>query len=264
MDEAASRAPTMERNWKQLWPLKHTDDLSGHNWRMAVNERMETRVSSPPARLEHGQAAAIIRSEDDGNTFTVIREGIPNYVLMPNTMWGRGYPRALAVDPNDPQVVYLGIDGDPEPARWAAAFSSRSMAAPPGNSSPPSPEAAGCSSVSRWTRPIQPRLLGRVRQWRGVWRSNDGGESWEQVFRNEVFIWNVVVASDGTIYCSGEQLWRSKDQGKTWTRLTTSPRNHVPWFGIEVHPNQSQHHLGLAHQLGQPPARLDPQDHRRR
>ena len=31
-------------------------------------------------------------------------------------MWGQGYARALAADPQNEAVLYLGIDGDPDPA----------------------------------------------------------------------------------------------------------------------------------------------------
>ncbi|GAT32580.1 hypothetical protein TSACC_2979 [Terrimicrobium sacchariphilum] len=238
MDEGSLVSSDNGKTWKQLWPLKHTDDLSGHNWRLAVNDvNGGTRVISTCSPWSTAKPQSIIRSEDDGNTFTVIREGIPNYVLMPNTMWGRGYPRALAVDPNDPQVVYLGIDGDPEPGKMGGGiFKSLD---------------GGATWKQLTSQPTGRRMYnglavdptdsnrvfwGACGNGGGVWRSNDGGESWEQVFRNEVFVWNVVVATDGTIYCSGEQLWRSKDQGKTWTRITNFPEKPRAMVGIEVHP----------------------------
>ena len=52
------------------------------------------------------------------------------------------------------------------------------------------------------------------------WRSADGGDSWQLVFKNEHAIFNVLVTGDGTIYCPGNNLWRSTDHGQTWKQLT--------------------------------------------
>ncbi len=195
-----------------------------------------TLVSSPPARPGARPSRSIIRSEDDGNTFTVIAKAFPTTCSCPTPCGAVVILVLSRVDPNDPQVVYLGIDGDPEPGKMGGGIFKSLDGGATWNSSRPSPEVAGCLTASPWTPPIPTASSGCVRQRRRVWRSNDGGESWEQVFRNEVFIWNVVVATDGTIYCSGEQLWRSKDQGKTWTAITSFPEKPRAMVGIEVHP----------------------------
>ena len=69
----------------------------------------------------------------------------------------------------------------------------------------------------------------------GVYRSSDAGASWERVFSNDNWIWNVLVTADGTIYCTGQQLWRSTDQGKTWKQLTRFTEKRAV-VGLEVNP----------------------------
>ena len=57
---------------------------------------------------------SVVISNDGGTTFQVKNEGLPNYVPRLDTLWGQGYARAMTVDPKNPQVLYLGIDGSPE------------------------------------------------------------------------------------------------------------------------------------------------------
>jgi photosystem II stability/assembly factor-like uncharacterized protein len=54
----------------------------------------------------------------------------------------------------------------------------------------------------------------------GLYRSEDGGESWQLVFDQEKWVFNVLVADDGAVYCPGQELWRSTDHGGTWKKLT--------------------------------------------
>jgi photosystem II stability/assembly factor-like uncharacterized protein len=68
----------------------------------------------------------------------------------------------------------------------------------------------------------------------GLWRSEDGGESWQRVFQNEQWVFNVLVAADGTVYCPGINLWRSTDHGQAWKRLTKSSEGQI--VGLEIDP----------------------------
>ena len=47
----------------------------------------------------------IVLSADGGKTFHIARAGLPNYLPHNDTMWGRGYARAMTVDPNDPSAL---------------------------------------------------------------------------------------------------------------------------------------------------------------
>ena len=75
----------------------------------SISGRTNGSRTSPSARCS---PTCVIRSEDGGATFQPVTTGLPGYTIRPNTMWGQGHPRALAVDPKNPQNIYLGIDGD--------------------------------------------------------------------------------------------------------------------------------------------------------
>src|SRR5690606_12692198 len=50
---------------------------------------------------------------DGGRTHHIVTAGLPDHTPRANTMWGQGYARALAADTSNPDILYLGIDGDP-------------------------------------------------------------------------------------------------------------------------------------------------------
>ena len=237
MDEGSFVSDNNGATWRELWPLKHVDDLSGHNWRIAVNEINGAERIIATASPWTATPDRVIRSDDGGKTFQVVKAGLPDYIIAPNTMWGRGHPRALAVDPNDPKVVYLGIDGDAAGGKSGGGIF-KSLDG--GVTWAQLPNQPGSRRMFNGLA-VDPTDSNRIfwatcAEGGGVWRSQDQGESWEHVFRNEIFIWNVAVAADGTIYCSGEQLWCSKDQGKTWKRLTNFPEKNRAMVGFELHP----------------------------
>ncbi|MEI8197730.1 MAG: hypothetical protein WCI73_17690, partial [Phycisphaerae bacterium] len=115
MDEGTLVSENNGQNWRQLWPLKFDVTLGGHNWRLAVNRNNgEDRILCAVSPWDERYPDRMVVSADGGKTHQVVTAGLPNYIIHPNTMWGRGYARALAVDPQNPLVVYLGIDGDAE------------------------------------------------------------------------------------------------------------------------------------------------------
>ncbi|MCK6489255.1 MAG: hypothetical protein L6R48_13170, partial [Planctomycetes bacterium] len=164
--------------------------------------------------------------------------GLPDYVPNVNCMWGRSHARSLAQHPTDPNILYLGMDGDPEPAKklpGGGIFRS----------------ADGGKS---WTRcPTQPGGLrlyyGLVvdptnpkRIWfsscgngGGAWRSDDEGATWTHAFKNESWTFNLEVAKDGTVLVGGKDLWRSTDQGASWKKLT-SFKGDPTIVGIAIDP----------------------------
>jgi photosystem II stability/assembly factor-like uncharacterized protein len=156
-------------------------------------------------------------------------------------MWGEGYARALATDPKDSNVMYLGIDGDPDPAKkhpGGGIFKStdggktwKALANQPG------------SRRMFYALVVDPTDSKRI-YWGacgnggGLYRSEDAGESWTLVFKNETWLFNVAVSPTGVVYCPGTNLWRSKDHGATWEKLTDFSDAAI--VGLEVHPTDEK------------------------
>ena len=153
MDEGALVSEDGGQNWKPLWPMKHDPKISGHNWRLAITDMNGADRILATCSPWAGVPNCVILSEDGGKSYKIITEGLPDYVPTANTMWGRSYPRALAIDPSDPQVLYLGMDGDPTKGKsGGGGSSSRSTGAARGSSCRTNPAAAGATTPLRSTR----------------------------------------------------------------------------------------------------------------
>ena len=236
MDEGTLISEDNGQSWRQLWPLRHTPGLSGHNWRVAVTEVNGAERILSTATPWYKTPTCVIRSDDGGKTFQAIQAGLPDYIIRPNTMWGQGHPRALAVDPQHPQIVYLGIDGDAAAGKsGGGVFRSQdggvTWAQLPNQ---PGSRRMYCGLA---VDPTDSKRIfwGASGAGGGVYRSENQGASWKNVFRTENFVWNVLATAEGVVYCSGQQLWRSTDHGATWKQLTRLAEKRSV-VGIEVHP----------------------------
>jgi photosystem II stability/assembly factor-like uncharacterized protein len=147
-------------------------------------------------------------------------------------------PRALAQDPSNPDILYLGMDGDPEPARHLAGggiFRSS-------------------DGGKTWTRcPGQPGGLrmfyglsvdptdAKRLFWSccgtggGVWRSEDTGATWMHVSSDESWCFNLAIAPSGMILAGGQNLHVSRDHGTTWSKPTNFS-GEATVIGIAVDP----------------------------
>lgn len=240
MDEGTFVTEDSGKKWRQLWPLKYTPDFTGHNWRMAViPTNGEDRIIGTCTPWVQTFPARVVLSEDSGKTFKVTTAGLPDYTLKANTMWGTGYPRALSVDPQNPKIVYLGIDGDPtDGKKGGGVFKS---------------EDGGCTWNQLPNQPASRKMMfglmvdptdskrvfwGAFGNNGGLYCSEDSGGSWKRVFSNEQYVCNVLVTNDGTVFCPGKNLWKSTDHGATWKKLTAFPDGRTI-VGMEVHPRDS-------------------------
>src|SRR5262249_4285549 len=156
-------------------------------------------------------------------TCKIITDGLPKERPKKNTMWGEGYSRALAADPKNPKTLYLGIDGDPDPEHnqvGGGIFKStdggltwKQLLHQPG------------SRRMFYGLCVDPTDSNRIffatcGDHGGLYRSEDGGESWTLVFKDETWLWNVALSGTGEVYTSGSNLWHSTDHGTTWKKIS--------------------------------------------
>ncbi len=236
MDEGTLMSESNGKSWKQLWPLAHTPGFSGHNWRVAVNEVDGKERVLAAVSPWYGGNQSVVRSEDGGKSFKIIKEGIPTSELKKNTMWEKGNPRAMAVDPNDPNIVYMGIDGDPSEGNTGGGIFKSVDGGVSWNQLPNQPGSRRMFFGLAVDPTDSKRIFwGASGNGGGVWRSEDQGVTWKNVFAGENFVWNVLVDKNGTIYATGAQLHCSTDHGATWKQLTRFPAN-LSVLGLEVDP----------------------------
>lgn len=238
MDEGVLVSADNGGRWRQLWPLKYEPKLGGHYWRLAISDNNGVdRIISTCTSWNSRYPGCVVVSEDGGKTYADHAAGLPKNIPSANTMWGAGGPRALAADPKNPQVLYLGIDGDPSTGKSGGGIfktedGGKTWAALP--SQPGSRRMFFGLAVD----PTDSKRLfwAACASGGGLYRSEDGGASWKHVFKNESWCFNVHVAADGTVYCPGNNLWRSTDHGKTWKQLTKFPFSSRIIVAIETDP----------------------------
>jgi photosystem II stability/assembly factor-like uncharacterized protein len=238
MDEGLLVSDDGGRAWRQLCPHKYDPALSGHQWRvLAWGKGDADRVVSTLSPWA-GTANRVLISEDGGATFRSSMKGLLDYIPRVNCMWEQSYPRALAADPHNPQVLYLGMDGDPEPRPGrpgGGVFKSEDG----GDTWRQLPNQPGSRRVF-YGAAVDPTDSNRVfwgacGEGGGLYRSEDAGGTWQRVFSDETWLFNVAVSPSGVVYCPGSNLWRSTDHGETWTRITDF-ENPASIVGLEIDP----------------------------
>lgn len=243
MDEGTLMSEDQGKTWKALWPLKYDGEFSGHNWRLAVNNiNGVDRIIATVSPWTGKNKTQIAISEDGGKTYKKITAGLPTYEIKANTMWGRGYPRALAVDPTNPKIVWLGIDGDPTPGNPAEIGGGVFKSEDGGYTWKQLPNQPGSRRMYYGLAidPTNPKRLiwGACGNNGGVYVSDDGGDSWKHTLKGDSWIFNVHASADGTLYAGGNNLWRSTDHGATWKQLTQLKGRSV--VGIETDPRDAK------------------------
>ncbi|HCE45812.1 MAG TPA: hypothetical protein DET40_19890 [Lentisphaeria bacterium] len=247
MDEGLMVSDNNGGEWRQLIPMKYDVNMSGHFWRVRVAKvgesvRIITTASPWKSFGDPKCANRAYVSDDGGKTFTISQSGLPDYVPNVNCMWGRSFPRSLAMDPKNPDILYLGMDGDPEPAKKL-----------PGGGIFRSADGG-----KTWTRcagqpgglrlyyglvvdPTNSKRLyfSSCGNGGGAWKSEDEGATWEHVFKTEGWCFNLDIAPSGAVFVGGKELYRSVDQGKTWQKLTDL-KGDPTIVGIAIDPANEQ------------------------
>ncbi|MBQ1345516.1 MAG: hypothetical protein IIY62_04045, partial [Kiritimatiellae bacterium] len=224
MDEGSCVTTSAGETWEALYPRRWKGGYSGHHWRVLPQRLADgrTRVicTISPWAYNGDQLVRVIWSEDGGKTFTE-STGLPTYRTHANTMWGEGHGRAISADPTNPDIVYLGIDGDPEKGHAGGGIFKSTDG---GKSFAQMKNQPGSRRMmyGLCVDPTNPKRIvwGACGATAGVYVSNDAGESWEKAQGLNDWIFNVEVTKKGTIYAGGSQLWRSDDHGRTFRAVT--------------------------------------------
>jgi hypothetical protein len=139
----------------------------------------------------------------------------------------------MAVDPSNPDVVYVGttsngvwrtLDGG---ASWSQV-SAITAGASPGHPGIVFDRASGTDGSGR-TKTIYVPSYGS-----GVWRSLDAGATWTKTSGGPTNVWHAQIASDGIYYCATQgAVWkyaagawtRLEQSGPDWEVVVTDPAN---------------------------------------
>ena len=224
MDEGSFVTKNAGETWQALAPRKWTPGLSGHHWRILPQKLKDgrTRVISTVSPWAHGHDfnVKVIVSEDGGKTFEEAK-GLPDYRTHANTMWGEGHGRAISADPTNPDIIYLGIDGDPEKGNAGGGIFKSTDG---GHNWTQLANQPGSRRMMYGIKvdPTNPKRIvwGACGSTAGVYVSEDAGESWKKTPNLGDWIFNVEVSAKGTVYAGGNQLYRSDDHGKSFRTVT--------------------------------------------
>jgi photosystem II stability/assembly factor-like uncharacterized protein len=199
MDNGLLRSLDNGKTYEPLFPKSgYNDEIQGHVWRVAINKEGGIVGTSSPWSKNFNQ---VILSYDGGKSFDLIRSGLPTSGIWGNTVWDKGYAKALAIDPQNRDTLYLGIDGDNGGGLFISndggAHWDRSIGQP------------GSLRVFHGLA-VDPTDSNRI-VWGatgsrgGVYISNDKGQTFQYVLNEMSWVFNVAIGPDGTIYAGGDK-----------------------------------------------------------
>ena len=237
MDQGLFRSDDSGATWKQLFPLKLDFDVCGDQYRVFAEEKNgATKILSTFTPWINKPNCVFI-SEDGGKSFEIIKAGLPDYVTTINCMYKRGRPRGLAVDPVDTNVIYLGMEGDPEPGKSGGGIFKSTDGGKTWNQLAAQP---GSRRILQGLV-IDPANHNRI-YWgasgptAGVYKSEDGGESWTKTALGEQ-VYNLAVTPDGSLFAEGLGVWKSLDNGATWKNCHCPSKGF--FLGMTVDPSKA-------------------------
>ncbi len=217
MDNGLLKSADGGKHYETLFPAKgYKKEINGHVWRILTAGSGKIIATSSPWDKNVNQ---VILSNDGGKSFEIINEGLPAQRPKANTMWWEGFARALAVDPQNTNNIYLGIDGDDGGGFFVSNNAGRHWKYP--KIQPPCKRIYNALAVD----PSNPNRLfwGGYGKDGGIYLSEDKGDSWKLVFNQMFKIFDLAIGKDGVIYVGGEKqgacLYLSQDHGKTWKLL---------------------------------------------
>jgi photosystem II stability/assembly factor-like uncharacterized protein len=216
MDNGLLASQDAGRSYRPAFPDRgYNARVNGHVWRVIPVGDAVIATSSPWGEPVN----QVIISRDRGKTFNIIRQGLPPKRPTVNTMWGQGYPRALAADPRNVSRIYLGIDGDDGGGLFFSHDGGETWQRSPGQ--PGSLRIYNGLAVD----PTDSKRIawGACGKEGGVYLSRDAGLTWDHVLRELSWVFDLAIARDGALYAAGDQggpvLYVSRDHGTHWKLL---------------------------------------------
>jgi xyloglucan-specific exo-beta-1,4-glucanase len=199
------------RTWTAVVPSQVNDPaLSGHYWNLAIVHAggRQYYYTTADVNEETSNYGQVLRSNDGVEWTPVFSHTRPI-----EGTWLGGFMLGLAVDPTTPTTLYVTQD--------SGQVYTSSRNGEPGTWSPTAGQPAKNSFTYALAVDAQHRIFaGTVRD--GLWRSTDGGASWQSVSAlGQSTVFHLLAVSD-TVYAAGgdSNLYRSPDGGDTWQALT--------------------------------------------
>ena len=223
MDNGLLRRNNISGKYEPLFPTRgYAPDINGHVWRVLSLDAAGSRLvaTSSPWGEKINQ---VLLSDDGGKSFRRTRAGLPKTRPRVNTLWGEGYPRAVAADPLNSNTLYLGIDGDDGGGLFVSSDGGNTWKPTPGQ--PASKLIYSGLAVDKTDPAVL--LWGTCGPKGGIFRSPDRGKNWSQVAN--ACIYEIVSTKEGDLYATGTQngptILHSNDHGVTWLALGSFSRD---------------------------------------
>jgi len=200
---------------------------AGESWSLTLAAATLTGVVVDPSRPSVAYVIAhpgvVFKSTDAGAHWNPINRGLPA---------GQNLMRSLAVDPANPNRLYIG--------GMAGLFRSTDSGASwqPLSSALPTPATA----LAALRRPVGTVFAGTET---GLFLTRDGGASWRGVTSLPVGTVSAVVPAPSdprTVYVlySGAGLFRSRDAGNTWEPVSRPPSPDRGVYSLSVDPRSAR------------------------
>ena len=201
----------------------------GHAWRVEKNMTGTLLVTFTPWK---GRAFEVMTG-DDKNVKNESNKGLPIKAPIINTMWGRGYPRALAFDVQAPGFLFLGIDGNDGGGLFVSEDN--------GNNWKRFQNQPGSLRIYNGLAVAGNKIYwGASGKGGGVYISEDYGQSWTNRLPSLSWVFDIARTSGGVIFAAGgdgkSSIYRSKDDGITWRRVFAAS-NGDACEALAVHPS---------------------------